>query len=66
MYSIIDVLALVVVRTGDHTIIGEYFLISLCADDLMYTEIVGQIAALTGGESGNKSPLGTEMYVLHD
>jgi magnesium-transporting ATPase (P-type) len=33
----------VVVRTGDHTLIG-------------------QIAALTGGESGNKSPLGVEMY----
>ncbi len=24
--------------------------------------LIGQIAALTGGESGNKSPLGTEMY----
>ncbi|KAH9914464.1 aminophospholipid-transporting P-type ATPase [Fomitopsis serialis] len=32
----------VVVRTGDHTLIG-------------------QIAALTGGESGNKSPLGVEI-----
>ncbi|CCM04510.1 uncharacterized protein FIBRA_06691 [Fibroporia radiculosa] len=32
----------VVVRTGDHTLIG-------------------QIAALTGGESGNKSPLATEI-----
>ena len=32
----------VVVRTGDHTLIG-------------------QIAALTGGESGNKSPLGAEI-----
>ncbi|KZV90337.1 aminophospholipid-transporting P-type ATPase [Exidia glandulosa HHB12029] len=32
----------VVVRTGDHTLIG-------------------QIAALTGGETGNKSPLGTEI-----
>lgn len=37
-------LSLVVVRTGDHTLIG-------------------QIAALTGGESGNKSPLSREMYV---
>lgn len=34
----------VVVRTGDRTLIG-------------------QIAALTGGESGNKSPLAVEMYV---
>jgi sodium/potassium-transporting ATPase subunit alpha len=34
----------VVVKTGDHTLIG-------------------QIAALTGGESGNKSPLGVEMCV---
>ena len=24
--------------------------------------LIGQIAALTGGESGNKSPLGVEMY----
>jgi hypothetical protein len=32
----------VVVRTGDHTLIG-------------------QIAALTGGESGNESPLSKEM-----
>ena len=35
----------VVVRTGDHTLIG-------------------QIAALTGSESGNESPLSKEMYVL--
>lgn len=35
----------VVVRTGDHTLIG-------------------QIASLTGGESGNASPLSVEMCVL--
>ena len=33
----------VVIRTGDHTLIG-------------------QIAALTGGESGNKSPLSVEIH----
>jgi magnesium-transporting ATPase (P-type) len=37
-------LALVVVRTGDHTMIG-------------------QIAALTSGETNNKSPLAVEMFV---
>lgn len=26
--------------------------------------LIGQIAALTGGESGNKSPLAVEMYVV--
>lgn len=38
------VLHVVVVRTGDRTLIG-------------------QIASLTGAESGNKSPLATEMFV---
>jgi hypothetical protein len=36
---------IVVVRTGDHTFIG-------------------QIASLTGGESGNESPLAVEMLVV--
>jgi hypothetical protein len=40
----IDFFSPVVVRTGDHTFIG-------------------QIASLTGGESGNESPLAVEMCV---
>lgn len=41
----IDTSFTVVVRTGDHTLIG-------------------QIASLTGGETGNRSPLSIEMLVI--
>ena len=57
----------VVVRTGDHTLIGksesvteEYQYIV----GLMISKS-GQIAKLTGGETGNKSPLAVEMYAHH-
>lgn len=52
---------LVVVRTGDRTFIGK------SSSIVMYTppdmSSTGQIARLTGGETGKQSPLAVEMYV---
>jgi sodium/potassium-transporting ATPase subunit alpha len=49
----------VVVRTGDQTFIGTFkrpiYIFFFCS---LY---LGQIASLTGGESGNESPLAVEM-----
>jgi hypothetical protein len=51
---------LVVVRTGDHTLIGKFSFLT----PRSFTDVfsIGQIAQLTGGETGNKSPLAVEMY----
>lgn len=51
---------LVVVRTGDRTLIGK--LSSLTPRSFTDVFSIGQIAQLTGGETGNKSPLAVEMY----
>lgn len=53
---------LVVVRTGDHTLIGKPTYITTV--HLSERVSIGQIAQLTGGEVGNKSPLAVEMYVF--
>jgi len=50
----------VVVRTGDHTMIGDCK--PLIGGEQLTEHSLGQIAALTGSESGNKSPLAVEMY----
>ena len=51
----------VVVRTGDHSFIGMLLYLLNHPVLMLFT---GQIASLTGGESGNKSPLSIEMYVF--
>ena len=53
-------ISLVVVRTGDHTFIGK-FKKQICVFFSCLLSCVGQIASLTGGESGNESPLAVEM-----
>ena len=60
--TLTNMLYLVVVRTGDHTLIGgcarttsNHYRLTIC---------LGQIAKLTGGETGNQSPLAIEMYVF--
>ena len=60
--TLTNMLYLVVVRTGDHTLIGgcarttpNHYRLTICS---------GQIAKLTGGETGNQSPLAIEMYVF--
>jgi len=55
------ILVLVVVKTGDHTLIGKWNVPLLLLSIIHHS--LGQIAALTGGETGNKSPLAVEMYV---
>jgi len=51
----------VVVRTGDHSFIG---MLLYRPTHPILTLSTGQIASLTGGESGNKSLLSIEMYVF--
>jgi hypothetical protein len=52
---------IVVVRTGDHTLIGKRD--HAIQEESSTKKSSGQIAALTGSESGNKSPLAVEMSV---
>ena len=51
------------VKTGDHTLIGERTCQFLFNTHYNCLFLQGQIAALTGGETGNKSPLAVEMYI---
>lgn len=52
---------IVVVRTGDHTFIGRLGHSAFLTLVLIVCSL-GQIASLTGGETGNESPLAVEMY----
>lgn len=54
----------VVIRTGDNTFIGRVFSLTLSCQHrarCSHSRVIGQIASLTGNESGKKSPLAEEI-----
>lgn len=61
IWQCLCVLLVAVVRTGDHTFIGLFTFINCTW--IYFNPRSGQIANLTGSESGNESPLAVEMYV---